>query len=483
MAEHSVIGITSFGAFIPRRRLQRAAIAAAHSWAFPALKGQAKGERSMCSWDEDVITMAVEAGRDCLRGTSPTAITNLTLASTTAPYADINNAMFVNAALQLPASAGAAEASGSTRAGLSSLITACRGSTAGEQSMIIAAEKRLAKPGSVQEMLVGCGAGAVAVGQGSDVLARFLGAETVTVPFIDHFRKSGSDFDYGWEERWIRDEGVAKIVPKAIDRLLKRLDLGADRIRHFGFAGGPAKSDVAVARKLKLAPEVVLPSLAAEVGDTGTAHPLLLLIGALERAQPGELIVIVSFAQGCEVIAFEMQASPAVNDRRGLAGSIAQRIEETAYLKLLSNDGQLELDWGMRAETDHKTALTQLYRSADQIFGFVGGECSACGQIQFPRLPTCVNCGESDTQKPYPLADQAAKVATYTADWLQFSPAPPLYMGLVQFDSGARVLMEIVDVGAGGIDVGTPLAMTFRKKERDKLRGWDRYFWKATPTT
>jgi uncharacterized OB-fold protein len=41
--------------------------------------------------------------------------------------------------------------------------------------------------------------------------------------------------------------------------------------------------------------------------------------------------------------------------------------------------------------------------------------------------------------------------------------------------------MEITDVGPKGIDVGTPLEMRFRIKERDRLRGYDRYFWKAVP--
>lgn len=482
MASPNISGIKSFGAFIPRRRLQRAAIAAAHSWAFPSLKGLGKGERSMCGWDEDVITMAVEAGRDCLRGGSVEAIASLALASTTAPYSDINNAMFVGAALRLPTSASAGDVGGSTRAGLSALITACNSNAAGD-ALVIASEKRSAKPGSVQEMQVGCGAGAVAVGSGDGLLARFLGSETVSVPFIDHFRKAGTDFDYSWEERWIRDEGIAKIVPQAVSRLLKRINVAADKLAHFGLSGGPAKSDAAVAKMLKLAPEKILPDMQAQVGDTGAAQPLLLLVAALEKAKAGEVIVIGSFAQGCEVVAFEMlQDAPAVAGRRGLAGSIANRIEETAYLKLLSNDGHIDLDWGMRAETDHKTALTQLYRSADQIFGLVGGKCTACEQVQFPRMPTCVNCGASDTQKPYGLADEPAKVATHTADWLQYSPSPPLYMGLVQFDCGARLLMEVVDVGPKGLDVGTPLAMTFRMKERDRLRGWDRYFWKATPT-
>ncbi|TDU26908.1 3-hydroxy-3-methylglutaryl CoA synthase [Panacagrimonas perspica] len=474
-------GITSFGAFIPRRRLQRAAIASAHAWAFPALKGLGKGERSMCGWDEDAITMAVEAGRDCLRGRSAEAVTGVTLASTSAPYADLNNAVFVGAALRLPTTASAGDTGGSTRAGLSALIAACRSADSGER-LVIASERRTAKPGSTQEMQIGCGAGAVSVGAGDGVIARFLGSESVSVPFIDHFRKTGNDFDYSWEERWIRDEGIGKIVPSAVSRLLKRLELGADRVAHFGMSGGPAKSDAAVAKALKLAPEKVLPDLQGTVGDTGAAQPILQLIAAIERAKPGDVIVIVSFAQGCEVIALEMQqAAPAAVGRRGLAGSIANRIEETAYLKMLSNDGHLELDWGMRAETDHKTALTQVYRSADQIFAFIGGKCSACGQIQFPRLPACVNCATSGALTPYALSEEPAKIATYTADWLMYSPAPPLYMGLVQFDCGARLLMEIVDVGTNGIDVGTPLSMTFRKKERDKLRGWDRYFWKATP--
>jgi 3-hydroxy-3-methylglutaryl CoA synthase len=475
-------GIKSFGAYVPKRRLQRTAIAAAHAWAFPGLKALAKGERSMCSWDEDAITMAVEAGRDCLKGRAAASVSGVTMASTTAPYADLNNAMLLAAALRLDSTASAVDAGGSTRAGLNAVISACQTTAPGDR-LVIASERRLAKPGSAQEMQYGCGAGAVIVGKGDDLIARFLGAETLSVPFISSFREAGEDFDYGWEERWIRDEGVAKIVPSAVTRLLKRLDLGVEQIALFGMAGGPAGTDKLTAKALGLAPDRVLPDLQALVGDTGAAHSLLLLIQSLEQAKPNDVIVIASFAQGCEVLAFEMLQPTTVGARRGLAGSIARRIEETAYLKLLSFDGHVELDWGMRAETDSKTALTQLYRSADQILGFVGGQCSQCNAVQFPRMPACVNCGAVDAQRPFGLANEPAHVVTHTADWLMYTPSPPLYVGLVQFDVGARLLMEIVDVGPGGIEVGTPLSMTFRIKERDPLRHFDRYFWKATPST
>src|SRR5262245_52815037 len=61
-------GILAFGAYIPWRRLQRKAMPDTHGWFNPALKGQAKGEGAFCNWDEDTVTMAVEAARDALSG-------------------------------------------------------------------------------------------------------------------------------------------------------------------------------------------------------------------------------------------------------------------------------------------------------------------------------------------------------------------------------------------------------------------------------
>ena len=60
------VGILSFGAHIPRLRLQRKAIAAANAWFNPGLRSMARGERAMANWDEDAVTMAVEAARDVL---------------------------------------------------------------------------------------------------------------------------------------------------------------------------------------------------------------------------------------------------------------------------------------------------------------------------------------------------------------------------------------------------------------------------------
>ena len=76
------VGILAFGAYVPRLRLARKAVAEANAWFNPALRSLAKGERAICNWDEDSVTMAVEAARDCLAGRDRGTITAVYLAST-----------------------------------------------------------------------------------------------------------------------------------------------------------------------------------------------------------------------------------------------------------------------------------------------------------------------------------------------------------------------------------------------------------------
>jgi 3-hydroxy-3-methylglutaryl CoA synthase len=63
-----MIGIVSYGGYIPRLRLNRGSIYQQIGWLVPAVIMVAQGERSMCNWDEDSLTMAVAASRDCLAG-------------------------------------------------------------------------------------------------------------------------------------------------------------------------------------------------------------------------------------------------------------------------------------------------------------------------------------------------------------------------------------------------------------------------------
>ena len=172
-----------------------------------------------------------------------------------------------------------------------------------------------------------------------------------------------------------------------------------------------------------------------------------------------------------------------MQDRRGIVGSIADRKEETNYLKFLTFNGLVEWEKGMRAEQDKKTALTTLYRNEDMIMGLVGGRCKETGVVQFPRSRISVNPNNPtvDTQEPYKFAERKAKILSWSADYLSFSMNPPNHYGMVVFDGGGRIMMDFTDVEPGTVDSGMEVRMTFRIKEFDDKRGFRRYFWKAVP--
>src|SRR5436189_68666 len=76
-----------------------------------------KGERAVASFDEDSVSMAVEATRDALRAAGSPPINTLLFATTTPPYAEKLNAAMIGAAARLPLEMRAADLTGSTRAG------------------------------------------------------------------------------------------------------------------------------------------------------------------------------------------------------------------------------------------------------------------------------------------------------------------------------------------------------------------------------
>ena len=478
-------GITSFGCYLPRLRLSREAIVQAHAWGNRALRAHGKGERSMCNWDEDSVTMAVAAGRACLAGRDEKSISSVFLASTSLPFADRQNAGILANALMLSPEVLSLDVTSSQKAGTSGLVAALELAGAREGEVLFtASEKRRAKPASVQELWYGDGAAALSLGR-EGVLAEFLGAASRTVDFVDHYRGEDRTYDYNWEERWIRDEGYMKIVPPAINDLLDQTGVPAGDIRHFVmpcvFPAVPRN----IAKQLGFSAESLSESYSAQCGEAGTAHPLLMLAGALDKALPGDTILLVGFGQGCDALLFRATDALASHQGNGagINAALANRREETNYHKFLTFTHQVEKEFGIRAEVDIPTPLSALYRNKDMVLGMIGGQCSACGTPQFPRSQVCVNpeCKATGTQEPYSFADRKAKVNSWTADHLTYTLDPPGHYGMVQFEDGGRFMADFTDVEEGGLEVGMPVRMAFRIKSFDERRGFRRYFWKAVP--
>ena len=476
-------GITGYGAYIPRLRMERSAIAAAHKWMAPGLRALAKGRRAFCSWDDDSVTMAVEAARDALAPGAAKALDRVTLASTTLPFSDLQNAAIVASALGLRHDIETLDIGQSQRAGTSALLTALRGTRG--PGLVLASDRPRSKPGSTQEISFGAGATAFTFGTHA-VLATLEGSASSTAMFVDHFRPADGRYDYYWEERWIRDEGYMKLIPATVLAALANAGVTAGAVRHFVLPAPLKGIASALARRLGVPADAEAGALDDDGGYSGCAHGLVMLARVLENAAAGDIVLLVGFGQGCDALVLRVtDAITGFKPRCGVSGALANGRAHADYLRLLSYEGGIDLEWGMRGEKAIKTAFTEQYRSSAQLGAFMAGKCVRCGTVQFPQLPYCVNPGCQAPQAGFEqlsLSDEAARVLTYTADWLSYHPAPPLYVGFVQFANGARVLMEMVDVDAAqGLDTGMPLRAVFRIKDVDKARGYPCYFWKMTP--
>ncbi len=480
-----MIGITSYGGYIPRLRLNRMSIFQHMGWFAPAIVLVAQGERSFCNWDEDSLTMGVAAARDCLKGADKTAVDAVYLCSTTLPFLDRSNAGILKTALNLKDDIVTQDVTSTLRSGTTGLITAFSAVKSGNARTVLvtASDKREAKAAYFYEMWFGDGAASVLVGD-EGVIAELKGFHSVSHDFVDHYRGEGKQFDYMWEERWVRDEGYAKIIPEAVHGLFDKLSISMDDVDKLVFPCFFKAEHRNIARKLGASPEKVADNLHEVCGETGAAHPLVMFVKALETARPGDRILLAGFGQGCDVLYFQVTEDIVkLHARTGITGSLAAKNTVDNYLKFLKFRELLQTEMGIRAEFPSQTAMTVLWRNRKMLTGMVGGRCTECGTPQFPKMDICVNpdCRKIHTQEDYEFADRPATVKSFTGDLLAVSVDPPAVYGMVQFEGGGRFMADFTDCELSEVKVGAAVALSFRKRLTDKERGFTGYFWKAIP--
>ncbi|MDD5711691.1 MAG: SDR family NAD(P)-dependent oxidoreductase [Smithellaceae bacterium] len=480
-----MIGITSFGAYIPRLRLDRMAIFQSMGWFAPAIIMVAQGERSMCNYDEDSLTMAVSAAQDCLIGKDKKSVDAAYLCSTTLPFADRLNAGILATALNMKSNIVTADITSTQKAATTGLVTALNVLKAGDMKnvLVTASDKRETRMAYFYEMWFGDGAASVLLGS-DDVIAEFLGSYSVSYDFVDHYRSSWTKFDYVWEERWLREEGYSKFIPEAVDGLFKKLKITMNDVQKVVFPCFFKAEHKAIAKKLGATPDKVIDNMHEVCGETGTAHPLLMLCAALETAKPGDGILLAGFGQGCDALYFKVTENIAkLAPRQGCKGSLENKKSHDNYMKFLKFREQIQPEMGIRAEAPTQTAMSVLWRKRKMLTGLVGGKCRDCGTPQYPKLDICVNpdCGHVGSQDDYEFSDVPAAIKTFTGDMLTVSMDPPGIYGMIQFKGGGRFMADFTDCELADVKVGLPVKMAFRRRYTDKERGFSGYFWKAIP--
>jgi len=469
-------GITSFGAYIPMYRLDREEIG--RMWGMRV----AGGEKAVAGYDEDTVTMAVDAARDSLRrhGTKPDG---LYLATTTAPYKEKQHAAIIGAVLDLGRRALTVDINNSLRSGTTALMTALDAVKAGSATelMVVASDCRMGAPRGRFEQLVGDGAAALTVGC-HDPIAEVDEGFSLHSDFTDVWRKEGEHFLRAGEGRFIEEVGYMPIMQEAISELMKAGGLTPKDFARIVFYAHDPKQHADLARKLGFEAWQVQDPLFAKIGNTGTAAVLLMLVAALEEAQPGHRILVAGYGDGVDCFILRVTDNIAKINHAPLMQERINRKRNIDYATYLSWRDLIPFEASSLPERA-EPSLASRWRERKTIASLSGVKCRKCGTPQIhpigQNVRICVACQARDEFDPYTFADKRGTLFTYAVDQLQPTKNPPGLNGVIDFEDGGRFVCELTDYDLSTVKIGMPVEMTFRKLSAGK--GIVNYFWKAKP--
>lgn len=416
--------------------------------------------------------MAVEASRHALRlsATTPECV----MFGTVSPaYADKTNATVLHAALRLPNSALAFDMGGSVRSALAALVVSLRGHGT---SLVASADIRTGLAGSADESSGGDAGTAFIVADDSDasIAAKFVATASATEEFIDRWRAPGSQRTKTWDEKF-SEVTYRPLAQRAWKQALADAGVSASDIACVAVSSAHARVSSSIATKLGV--EKVLEDPTPLIGNSGAAHPTVLLAMLLEQAEPGQLVALVSLSDGADVLV--LRTTPALSAAKPRV-SVATQITSgapLAYGKFLSWRGMLQVEPPRRPEPQRVSA-TAAARSEDWKYGFVGSRDKKTGAVHLPPLRVSADGERTDQMEDAPMADVLGTIATFTIDRLAYSPSPPIIFAVVDFDGGGRLPVELCDIDVEEVEIGKRVRMTFRRL--NTIDDIPNYFWKAT---
>ena len=464
-----MVGIKAFGSYIPRYRLGKETV----GWG-------SSGEKAIANFDEDSVTMAVAAGRGCLSGVDRQSVDGLLFASTTAPYSEKQSASIIATALDLRRDIFSADIGGVLRAGTTALKMAMDSIAAGSarQVLVVASDTRLGAPRSDVERNLGDGAAALLLSK-DDTVADVEGTHSITESMLDVWRSQGDSFVRSWEDRFMNEEGLERILPESVGGFLQKQGLTPKEFARVAFHSPDARRHSQLGRRMGFAPEQLQDPLFGTVGNTGAAYPMMLLVAALEEAKKGDLLLTASYGDGSDVLAVRVTA-PTAGSNGGR--SVRAQAESKVVLPNYETYARWRDVWtsdAARRPPPAVPSVTALWREADQNLRLYGAKCNSCGYTQYPPQRVCIECQAKDDSEPVRLSDRKGTVFTYSMDYLAATTDTPLVIAVVNFDGGGRMLCMMTDRELDEVHIDMPVEMSFRKLR--VVNGIHNYYWKSVP--
>ena len=328
-------GIVGYGAYVPRYRIKAHEIAKV--WGDDGdrmSKGLIINEKSVPAIDEDVITISVEAARIAVThsGINPQDIGSLYVGSESHPYAVKPTATIVAEAINAAPHLTAADLEFACKAGTAG-IQACYGLVKSETmkyGMAIGADVSQGQPGDALEYSASAGGAAVIIGN-NNVLAEIIDTYSFTTDTPDFWRREGQDFPrHG--ARFTGEPAYFKHVVSAATQIMERNGLEPKDFNQAVFHQPNGKFPLKAGKMLGFEKEKLKHGLLTPwIGNTYSGATPIGLTAALDNAEGGEMLLVVSYGSGAGSDAFIIETTDLIEEKRNPV-PVWERIEDKEYI-------------------------------------------------------------------------------------------------------------------------------------------------------
>lgn len=333
-----MVGIITYGAYIPRFRVKVEEIA--RVWgANPSEISGGLGvyEKSVPDLDENTATISVEAARSALarRKINPDDIGAVYVGSESHPYAVKPTAVTVGEAIGATPVMTAADYEFACKAGTAAIQT-CMGLVGSgmiRYGLAIGADIAQGAPGDALEYTAAAGGAAFLIGK-DDPIAEINATHSYTSDTPDFWRREGQSYPrHGG--RFSGDPGFFKHVLGASRLLFEREGIRPADYDYAVFHQPNAKFPTRAAQILGFTKEQYLPGLVVPtVGNTYSGASPVGLAATLDIAEPGNRIFVCSYGSGSGSDAFDITVTDAITSAidRSQAPTVAELQKNLRYL-------------------------------------------------------------------------------------------------------------------------------------------------------
>jgi len=333
------VGITSFGALIPKFRIKTSEISSA--WHKATDDGLALGivEKTVPAFDQDTITFATGAAEIALSKLNDTKlkIGAIYTGSESHPYAVKSTSSIVGEALGVGNNYTAADLEFACKAGTAALQIVCAEVISGliEYGLAIGADTAQSRPGDPLEYSASsAGAAFIVGGEQDEIVARLIATTSFTSDTPDFWRREHMVYpSHGG--RFTGEQAYFKHVLAATRGVLKLSQYKISDFNHVVFHMPNGRFPKTVAKTLGVSEQqmelgFVVPSL----GNSYSACSLVGFVNVLENSKKGDKILLCSYGSGSGSDAFIFEVTENISNLKS-TGLLSKQMEKKKYVSYL----------------------------------------------------------------------------------------------------------------------------------------------------